>query len=76
MDAPLVTKHRRRSSTYLKGQFPRELEGAGILVEYLGEIRRGFGEPLTHYCPGILLTLLSKGKYILAVVVYRNAEKG
>ena len=39
------------------------------------EIIRGLSEPVSHDCPGILLIVLSKGKWILVVRAYRDAEK-
>lgn len=46
-----------------------------ILVEYMGEIR-DLNESLRPDCPGVLLIVPSKSKWILAARVHRDAGKG
>ena len=76
MNASLVPEPRMRSSTYYKR--------AGFLGNWrvlrswgaLGRNKKGLRKLLRQDCPATLLIVSSKGKKILAVWVYRNAEKG
>lgn len=75
MGISLVTEHSREHPRAVGGLISQGLEGAYILVELSGEMRRGLGEPLRRDWPRTLLIVPSKGKQILAVGNHRDAQQ-